>query len=208
MDIVLGKILKVLFGGNAQLGTLIISMCPLIELKGGIPIGMSRDLWGKDALVGIQAFLLSLVGSSIVIFALPILFDKIIRLLKKVKGFRGIALSIESRTVAKSQKISSKKNSIFFKCLSVFLFVALPLPLTGVWTGSCVAVALKLNYWQAVTSVFFGNLVAGLIVYFVCRIFPAFTMWLIYIVIVIFAISLTVFVVKAFTKRNVNNSNE
>lgn len=201
MEIFLSKILSFIFGKNVYLCTMIISMCPLVELKGAIPIGMSSELWGDNALVGIQAFLISLVGSSIIIFLLPVFFEKVINLCKKTKTFKKVALAVEKRTLEKSQKLQQRGNGVGVRWLSIFLFVAVPIPLTGVWTGSCVAVALKLNYWQTVSAVFFGNWLAGFLVFFVCRVFPSFIMWLIYFIIAILLIGFILFVVKMVKKK-------
>lgn len=51
----IGKVLSLIFGGNSGLATFIISMFPLIELKGGIPIGMSKEFFGNNALEGIES---------------------------------------------------------------------------------------------------------------------------------------------------------
>ena len=201
MSKIIGGMLTFLFGGNAYISTLIISMFPLIELKGAIPIGMSVDFFGDKALGGIQAFLLALTGSSIVIFILPLVFRPILNFFKRTKLFKSLGEYIENKVGKHSTDILAKKKSTFFKCLAMFMFVALPLPLTGVWMGCCVSVAIDLDYWQTVFSVFFGNVCAGLIIYFVCSIFPAFTTILVYIVLGIIAAILIVGIIRKIIKR-------
>ena len=75
--------------------------------------------------------------------------------------------------------------------LGVCLFTAIPLPLTGVWMGTCISVMLGLNFWETLISVELGNLIAGIIITTICAIFPQFTHILIYIfliIVVVFAI--------------------
>lgn len=204
----LGNILSFIFGTNARLATFIISMFPLVELKGAIPIGMSRDFFGDSAILGIEAFLLSLLGSSTIIFILPLIFKPIIRLLKKTKIFRKIGDFVENKVNKHSAEIIAKKKNTFLKCLAIFLFVAVPLPLTGVWTGCCVSVAIGLDYWQTVTSVFFGNIIAGFLIYFVCALFPNFTTWLFYIFLCVIVLTILISIIKHIitkkAKRKIN----
>lgn len=201
MNEFIGNVLSFIFSSNAGLGTFFISMFPLIELKGGIPIGMSVDFWGENALTGMPAFLFALAGSSTIVFILPLIFKPILNFLKKTKIFKRIGDYIDNKINKHSTEILATKKSSFLKCLAIFLFVAVPLPLTGVWTGACVSVTIGLDYWQTVFSVFFGNVVAGLIIYFVCSVFPAFTTWLFYIVLGIIVLILLVSIVKNLIKR-------
>lgn len=204
MTELIGNILAFVFRGNSSLGTFFISMFPLIELKGGIPIGMSVDFWGDKALSGFPAFLFALLGSSTIVFLLPLVFVPILNFLKKTKLFKKLGEFIERKVNANSNKILSTKKSIILKMLAIFLFVAVPLPLTGVYMGCCVSVAIGLDYWQTVFSVFFGNIVAGLIIYFVCSIFPAFTTILFYIVLGIVAIVIVSGIFKRFISKKIN----
>lgn len=153
-------------------------MFPIIELKGAIPIGMSVDYWGSYALSGMESFLFSLLGSTIVVPIIALVFTPILNWLKKTKLFKSIGTFIDEKVRKHSQKLegdvekSKSKSKTIVKCLGVFAFVAVPLPLTGVWTGTCVAVAIGLKFWQTCLSVILGNIVAGLIIMFVCSIFP------------------------------------
>ena len=194
----IGSFFASIFGTHSMIATILISMFPIIELKGAIPIGMSVDYWGNYALSGTRSFLFSLLGSCLVVPILAIVFMPILNWLKKTKLFKKIATFVESKVKKHTDDIdkkvdnsSNKKNKTWLKCLLIFSFVAVPLPLTGVWTGTCVAVIIGLKYWQTVLSVVLGNIVAGLIIVFVCSIFPAFTNVILYIFlacVVIFAI--------------------
>ena len=83
----------------------------------------------------------------------------------------------------------------------IFGFVAVPLPLTGVWTGTCVAVAIGLKYWQVVLSCILGNMVAGLIIMTVCAVFPQITTILFVIFLVIILLMIVYSLIKHFVSK-------
>ena len=213
----LGGIFASIFGTHSAIATVIISMFPLIELKGGIPVGMSTDFWGNYALNGTQAFLYALLGSCLVVPILALIFTPIINWLKKTKLFKKLGHVIDQKVKTHSANINSKisdekskTKKTWIKCVLLFAFVAVPLPLTGVWTGTCVGVAIGLKFWQNVVSVVLGNIVAGLIIVFVCSVFPEFTTILFVIVLVLIIIMLTVGVIKfviSSKKSKINEAN-
>lgn len=193
----LGGIFASIFGEHSILATILVSMFPLIELKGGIPVGMSIDFWGGNALSGTQAFLYALLGSCLVVPILALVFTPILNWLKRTKMFRKLGEMIDNKVKNHSESINEKmgqeknaKKKVWIKSILVFAFVAVPLPLTGVWTGTCVAVAIGLKFWQTCLSVILGNIVAGLIIVFVCSVFPAFTtiIFLIFLAIILLMI--------------------
>ena len=209
----IARIFVAIFGKHSAIATVLISMLPIVELKGAIPVGMSSDFWGEYALGGTQAFLLSLLGSCLVVPILALVFMPLINWLKKTKLFRKIGVFLDNKVKKHSSSISKKvaqdsqsKNGVdskksdkkksLIKWFSVLAFVSVPLPLTGVWTGTCVGVALGMKFWQVCTSVILGNVVAGLIIVFVCSIFPAFTTILFYIVLAIVFILIVVMIIK------------
>ena len=61
------------------------------------------------------------------------------------------------------------------KLIITTAFVAIPVPGTGVYTGSVLAIFIGLNFYQTVLSVTVGNIIAGLIVTLICSTFPEFT---------------------------------
>ena len=77
---------------------------------------------------------------------------------------------VKTGDVTENDEKSAKKAELK-KMLGVFVFVAIPLPLTGVWTGCAVASILGLKYWKAVVAVISGNLVASAIILLLCALF-------------------------------------
>lgn len=207
----LGKLFAGIFGTHSGLATVIISMFPLIELKGGIPVGMSKDFWGEYALNSITSFFLALLGSCLVVPILALIFKPIIEFLKRTKLFKKIGHMLDAKVKNHSESINNKtknekseKKKIILKMLFIFGFVAVPLPLTGVWTGTCVAVAIGLNFWQTVVSAVLGNAVAGLIIMTVCAVFPEFTT----ILFVIFLVFIVFMIIYAIIKNVIRSRKE
>lgn len=176
----MGEILTAIFGNNSILATICVALLPLLELKGAIPFGISADLWGSAALSTWQAFGWALLGSSLVVPIIALLFTPIYNWLKTKKFFKTILDFIVGDVAQRSDKMNAENQgktsarTLWLKIVAIFLFVAFPVPGTGVWTGTCFAVLLGLNFWVICATVIAGNAVCGVIVTFVCEIFPGF----------------------------------
>lgn len=191
----MGEVLTTIFGGNSILGTILIAMLPLVELKGAIPIGISATIWGAAALSTWQAFAWALFGSSLVVPIIALLFRPIYHWVKNKKFFKVIVDFVVGDVAKRSDKVNaetqaaSARRGLWLKILTIFLFVAFPVPLTGVWTGTCFAVLLGLNFWVACATVIAGNAVCGVIVTFVCQVFPQITDILLVVFLVLIAVA-------------------
>ncbi len=202
------KLFSTIFGDNVVLATIIISMIPIIELKGSIPFSMSKEIFGGNALSLWQAFGCGLLGSCLVVPILALIYAPIIRWLKSTKLFRKLGEKIENRVNSKKQNIEddakkekSQKKKLWQKIIGVFIFVAIPLPLTGVWTGTCIAVALGLNFATTCITVILGNIVAGLLITLVSMFFGDSTLIFFYILLGLIAILLIILAVKEIVKK-------
>ncbi|MBQ6727336.1 MAG: small multi-drug export protein [Clostridia bacterium] len=152
--------------GNDKIATLIMSFIPLIELKGGI-------IFARGASLNFfESFGLSYFGSTVAFIPVFFLLVPILNLLKKIKWFNAFADKIElffkdkaDNALKKAEKSGKKAHTEkFYKILGTFIFVAIPLPMTGVWTGTAVAVFLGLKFKDAVLPVVIGNFIAGAII--------------------------------------------
>lgn len=194
-------------------------MFPVIELKGAIPVGMNVEFWGENALDGTRAFLFSLLGSCLIVPILALVFKPLIKWLKSTRIFRKIGTFLDNKVkkhsaslVEKTDNLATSENKTkktWMKFLGVFAFVCVPLPLTGVWTGTCVAVAVGLNFWQTCLSVILGNIVAGLIITTICAIFPQFTT-ILFLIILAFVLMIIIYsIIKMLlTKKDNKDNNE
>lgn len=202
----MGKILTAIFGHNSILATIFTSMLPLVELKGAIPLGVS-SIWGVDALSSWQAFLWALLGSSIVVPIVALLFRPIYQWMKDKKFFKTLVDFVVGDAAKRSDKIKaenqnkSTRRTLWLKILTIFLFVAFPVPMTGVWTGTCFAVLLGLNFWVICATVIIGNTVCGIIITFVCQVFPQITDILLVLFLVLIMVALLIKVVMRILKK-------
>ena len=129
----------------------LISMVPIIELRGAIPVGAVMELpfWLN--------YILCVVGNFLPVPFILLFIRKILNWMKTVKRLDKIALWVEE----KAQKHSAKVMKGV--ALGLFLFVAIPLPGTGAWTGSLVAALFDMRMRYALPAIFLGVCVAGLI---------------------------------------------
>lgn len=155
--------------GNDMLTTVLISMIPIVELRGAIPAAMTMGI------KPIVAFALSWVGSAIVSPILLLILRPVLNWMKKYKIFASLAKAIEDGFKSKAMKVVGKSGEGMLdgsqlkklerkKMFGVYLFVAFPIPLTGVWTGSAIATFIDIPFWKAMAMVWLGNLTAGGIV--------------------------------------------
>ncbi len=194
----LGEFLLKLFGGNTYAATLFVSMFPLIELKGAIPIGtglFGMPLW--------QTSLVAYLGSTIVSVAEFFLLIPVFNLLKRISFIKKLVLKVEgifarkAEEIAKKTEGSAEKEAKKIMLWSLFVFVAVPFPVTGVWTGTAIAVFLGLKFHESVLPIAAGNLVAGGIITLLTFLLgEKYTNYLIYALFVIALIMLVVFIIK------------
>lgn len=153
--------------GNEYLATFVMSFVPLIELKGAI-------VFGRGAGLGfIMSLLLAFIGSTLVFIPIYFLLKPLLSLMKKIKWFNKFACKVENYFEEKAQdalneqknkKRKKERSEVFLKQLGVFVFVAIPLPMTGVWTGTAIAVFLGLKFKDCILPIALGNLVAGVLI--------------------------------------------
>ncbi len=140
-----------------EIGILIISMIPIVELRGAIPAGIAMGL--NPATV----YFLCVVGNMLPIPFILAFIRPIFNMLKKTRLFNFVK-KIEDKALNKSKKV--QERSIF----GLMLFVAIPLPGTGAWTGALIASLLNMRYKNALPSIFLGVIISGLIVLGICLI--------------------------------------
>ena len=210
----LQQFLAHIFGDNAFLATIVIALIPIIEIKGAIPFGMSTSIFGDSALSPIMSYLASLIGSCALVPLLALLYTPIIKCLKQTKLFRKIGERIDNRINKRREKVekkirnsSSKKKTLWLKILGVFAFVVLPLPLTGVWTGTALSVALGLNFWITCIVVILANCISGLFITLFSEVLGSTFMLIAVAVIVLLMLVFYVFS-KIITKIKRSNAEE
>ena len=145
------------------------SMLPIIELRGAIPLACAMGLpWW-------QAYLISVVGNLLPVPFILIFINMVIKWMKnsKVNFFNKIATFLLTKVEKNRERI--EKYSFWGLCL----FIAIPLPVTGAWTGALVAAVIGMKPWKAFLSALIGVLVAGLIVTLIVYGGVGFLAWLV-----------------------------
>ncbi len=129
------------------------SMIPIIELRGAVPMGAAfgMPMW--------QTYLLSVLGNMVPVPFILLLIKQVIRWmsLSKIKFFNKVA-SFLLRKVEK-KRAGIEKYAFWGVCL----YVAVPLPITGAWTGSLVSAMIDMKFWKAFLSCLFGVMISGII---------------------------------------------
>ena len=134
------------------LKVMILSMLPVTELRGSIPIGIALDL------NPIGVYIASVVGSTLVSIPLILAFRPVLEFLKHRRILEGLVAKIDRKIDSGMKRL--KNVSI----LGIVLFVGVPLPTTGTWTASAVASILKMRIKNAFLGVLIGNMMSGIIV--------------------------------------------
>lgn len=129
---------------------LCIAALPVIELRGAIPVGIAQNIAPMTTFI--YAFIGSLLPLPIIFFGIRPIF----KLLSRNKTMGVVIEKLSIRTLRKSSKIKR------FGLLGLTLFVAIPLPGTGVWSGALLANLLDLRFAQSSIAIVVGNLIAGI----------------------------------------------
>lgn len=204
----LGRFLLGIFGGNKYVATLFVSMFPLIELKGAIPIGtglFGLNLWVTAGVAYLGSTLISIVEFFILlpVFALLKKIGFIRKLVEKVEAiFKNKAGEIAKKTDGSTESEAKK-----IMMISLFVFVAVPFPVTGVWTGTAIAVFLGLKFRESVLPIAGGNLIAGAIITLLTLFFKDYVDIIIYVLFAIAIAMLVVFIVKVVRTKPADREN-
>ena len=151
MESLVQSLTELLGGLGKEVIVFIISMLPILELRGGL---IASALLGVDFLPG---YLWSIIGNILPIPIVLLFLEKIFDLLKKFKLTKNFIGKIEN-------KIMSKKGQIEkYGYWGLLLFVGIPLPGTGAWTGAGLAVLLGLNKKKSFVVIFLGVIMASII---------------------------------------------
>ena len=129
------------------------SMLPIIELRGAIPMGAAFGLpWW-------QTYLISIVGNMLPVPIILLFVKSVLNWMAgcKVKFFNKVA----NKMFEKAEKNREKIEKYAFWGLT--LFVAIPLPATGAWTGTLVAALFDMKFWKSLLSALIGVMIAGVV---------------------------------------------
>ena len=135
--------------------TFLISMVPIIELRGALPIGVGMGLAPMTALI------VSIIGNMVPVPFIIIFIRRILDWMHRFEKFDRIATKLEAKAAKGGEKL------VKYELFGLFLLVAVPLPGTGAWTGSLVAALFDLRLKNAVPVIFAGVVAAGIVVFLI-----------------------------------------
>jgi uncharacterized membrane protein len=139
---------------SKEFTVMLTAALPIIELRGAIPVGMSLGMSPTHATI--ISFLGSMLPVPILLFSIRPVFNH----LKKTKLFKDL---IDKLTIRSHSKSGSIQKYGFWGLL---IFVAIPLPGTGVWSGTLAAALLDMRFKLAFPAILIGNFIAALAVMF------------------------------------------
>lgn len=131
--------------------TAMVSMIPVAELRLGIPFGVARGLpvWA--------AYLAAVIGNMLPVPFIVVYIRRIfLWMRRRLPWLNSLVDKLERKAHLKGQRVTK------YKYLGLLLFVAIPLPGTGAWTGSLAAAFLDMPLRKALPSIFAGVLIAGI----------------------------------------------
>jgi len=137
---------------SIELAVMLTAALPIIELRGAIPVGISLGLSPIHA--ALLAFIGSMIPVPFILFSVRPIFNH----LKKTKTFKKLIHKLTDRSMNGSGKIQK------YGAWGLLIFVAIPLPGTGVWSGSLAASLLDMRFKWAFPAIFVGNFIAGILI--------------------------------------------
>ena len=131
------------------LSTFLISMVPVVELRGGIPWGVAHDLplW--------EAYFAAVLGNMLPVPFVILFMRHILNWLHTFPKIGAVADRLEKRALNKGEKVQK------YEAFGLFLLVAIPLPGTGAWTGALVASVFDMRVLRAFPIILLGVMAAG-----------------------------------------------
>lgn len=139
------------FKFGKELIIFIISMMPILELRGGL---IAATLLGLE---GLPSFIICFLGNIIPIPFILWLITPIFNRMKKTKLFSGLVDKLERKAMSKKAQIER------LQYWGLMLFVGIPLPGTGAWTGCLIAALLNMDKKKALLASILGVIMAGII---------------------------------------------
>lgn len=140
-----------------ELIVIIIAALPVVELRGALPVAINvfHMPW-------YWAFCLAVIGNLLPVPILLLFFDSLAKVISKVDIGKRLVNWVLQRTRRHGEVIER------YERIGLILFVAIPLPVTGAWTGSIAAFLLGLKFNYAFLSILCGVIIAGAIVTCLC----------------------------------------
>lgn len=150
---------------SPEMVVFVISMLPIAELRGGL---IAASILG---IPWIKATIISIIGNILPIPIILLFVRKVLTWLKQTKAFYKLAHKYEAKALTKGAELIEKyPGKIQF---ALYVFVAIPLPMTGAWTGSLIAAFLDLPIKRSLPAIAAGVATAAVIMLILTYLAPA-----------------------------------
>ncbi len=137
---------------SSEIIAFIVSLLPVLELRGGLIAAKLMDV------EFLRAFVICYIGNMLPIPFILLFIRKIFNLLKKNERIAAFIDKLESKSLSKADQVKK------YRLWGLFIFVAIPLPGTGAWTGALIADLLNIRIRDAMIAIGAGVIVAGIII--------------------------------------------
>ncbi len=135
---------------------LFVAMLPVVELRGAIPIGLGLGL------PLLQTYVVAVLGNMLPVPLIVLFAKKMLEWCMTWPKIGGFFRKIHDKGIKAGQEISQKTGIAQY--IALCLFVAIPLPGTGAWTGGLIATLLGMKFWPSVIAIALGVIFAGILV--------------------------------------------
>jgi uncharacterized membrane protein len=161
MEHLVNTMLGLLHGVNSNIAIFIISMIPILELRGGMIAAAVLKV------PVVRAVIICMVGNILPIPFILLFITRIFDWLKGTKLFKPMVQKLEAKAMGKSDSIKKREF------IGLLLFVGIPLPGTGAWTGSLIAALLGVKLKKSIPAILCGIVLATVIMCIVTYLIPA-----------------------------------
>ena len=145
-----------------ELAIVLLSLIPVAELRLAIPVAIIMyDIHP------VEAFFFACIGNLIPVPFIILFIRKIFAWMKKFKIFRKLVTKLEEKGQSKQETVKK------YKFWGLFIFVAIPFPGTGAWTGALIAALMDMRLKDALPSITLGVVTAGVIVTILSEFVPS-----------------------------------
>ncbi len=139
---------------------LLLTVLPISELRGGLPVIVEYS--ARNGISIWPWFIIVLLLNIIVIFFIFFFLDFLHKKFMVFNFYRRFMDKYLEKVRVRAEKMNKKINNFGF--LALVLFVAIPLPGTGAWTGTLIAWTLELERWKSILAIAVGVLIAGILI--------------------------------------------
>lgn len=150
MEAMVNNLLEIL---SIEFAVMLTAAMPVIELRGAIPVGISLGLSPMHATI------ISFIGSMIPVPFILFTIRPIFNYLRKTKAFKKLVNHLTDKSLNNNEHRIQK-----YGAWALIVIVAIPLPGTGVWSGSLAAALLNIRFKWAFPAIFAGNMIAAVII--------------------------------------------